>query len=329
MSEQMSRVAESIRTTPSSSPVVSVCLITYQHAPFIREALESVLCQEASFPFEICIGEDDSSDGTREICKEYARRFPDRIRLFLRSRSEVLFINGRPSGRLNLVRTLKECQGKYVALLEGDDYWTSPKKLQRQVDFLEEHQDVALCGHGVALVGKRSQDEEFIDPPQPSGLSCSTQELLGGMIIHTSTIMLRNWYDWDFPPWFFELPMGDWPLAIMCSLRGRIAFLPDTMSAYRLHGKGRWSGLDAIEQAFAIDQFYKVMLDYLGPSYRRDVRRHMYHTRAHREYLRQNLWRSRGYKYLSAIYGGPRRVIEEARRSLERVLGRLGEHRSG
>ncbi|MGI9517093.1 MAG: glycosyltransferase family 2 protein, partial [Pirellulaceae bacterium] len=110
-------------------PLVSVCMITYNHAPYIARALDSVICQETSFPFEICLGEDESSDGTREICEEYARRYPDLIRMFCRSRNDVIYVDGHATGRFNLLETLKSCRGKYIALLEGDDYWCHPQKL--------------------------------------------------------------------------------------------------------------------------------------------------------------------------------------------------------
>jgi glycosyltransferase involved in cell wall biosynthesis len=97
---------------------VSVCLLTYNHAPYIRQALDSVLMQQADFAFEVCLGEDESSDGTREICIEYAERYPDLIRLFLRNRQDVVYIDGKPTGRFNFVQTLKACSGKYVALID-------------------------------------------------------------------------------------------------------------------------------------------------------------------------------------------------------------------
>jgi len=308
--------------------LVSVCLITYQHAPFIRQALESVLAQATSFPVEICIGEDDSTDGTREICQEYARSYPDRIRLFLRDRHDVVFVNGRPTGRRNLVETIRACRGRYIALLEGDDYWTSNTKLQSQVEYLEHNPEVALCSHAVEYVTTDGAPYTLADPLRPATSCLSTLEILEGMPVHTSSLVLRSWEEWTFPEWFFTLSMGDWPLAVLCSLRGRVDFIPETMSAYRLHEGGRWSTLDSVEQMFANEQFYETMLTFLGSTFRRDVKRHLYRTRAHREYLRHHLWRSRAYKYLSALQGGPGHLLDETGNSIARVLRRLARKRT-
>lgn len=124
--------------------MVSVCLITYNHAPYIRECLDSMLMQETNFPFEICIGEDESTDGTREICIEYAEKYPGLINLILRSRSAP----GRDAyvsqGVYNYIETTKACRGKYVAMCDGDDAWTDPLKLQKQFDVMETDPSVSL-----------------------------------------------------------------------------------------------------------------------------------------------------------------------------------------
>src|SRR5690606_24131225 len=118
---------------------------------------------QTTFPFEIILGEDESNDGTREICKQYAAQYPDKIKLFLRSRKDVIYINGNPTGRFNFIENLKACSGKYIALCEGDDYWTDPLKLQKQVDFLENNSDFALCFHMVEVLkdGEFGNDKEI------------------------------------------------------------------------------------------------------------------------------------------------------------------------
>lgn len=118
-----------------SEPLVSVRTITYNHAPYIRQCIEGILAQRTSFPFEYIIGEDCSTDGTREIVQEYAARHPQRIRL-ITSEQNV-------GARANSARVRAACRGKYVAPCEGDDYWHNPDKLQQQVDYLEAHPE---CG---------------------------------------------------------------------------------------------------------------------------------------------------------------------------------------
>ena len=126
-------------------PLVSVCVQTYQHADFIKQCLDSILMQQTNFDFEILLGEDESTDGTKEICIEYAEKHPDKIRLFLHKRENVIHIGGHPTGRFNMLYNLNEARGKYIALCEGDDYWTDPLKLQKQVDFLEKNNAFDIC----------------------------------------------------------------------------------------------------------------------------------------------------------------------------------------
>jgi len=119
------------------TPMVSVAMITYNHEPFIREAIEGVLMQQTTFPYELVIGEDCSTDRTREICIEYRQKHPDKIRLLL---------NDKNLGMMpNFIQTLNACSGKYIALCEGDDYWIDTMKLQKQVDILEYDPQIGIC----------------------------------------------------------------------------------------------------------------------------------------------------------------------------------------
>ncbi|MBP5322509.1 MAG: glycosyltransferase [Bacteroidaceae bacterium] len=121
------------------SPLVSVVTITYNHAPYIAKCIEGVVMQQVDFPMEFIIAEDCSTDGTRAICEEYAAKYPDLIRLITSERN----VGYNP----NELRAMRAARGKYIAYCEGDDYWTEPQKLQRQVDFLESHPDYSVCFH--------------------------------------------------------------------------------------------------------------------------------------------------------------------------------------
>jgi len=121
---------------PSTVPdgvTVTVCVPTYRHARSIEKCLDSILEQETDFTYEILIGEDGSTDGTRELCAEYSSKYPERIRLFLHSRDNNIEINGYATGRFNLLYLLSKANGEYIALCEGDDWWTDKNKLQTQV----------------------------------------------------------------------------------------------------------------------------------------------------------------------------------------------------
>lgn len=139
-----------ISDTPiNSAPMVSVCMITYNHAPYIRQAIEGVLMQQTEFPFELLIGEDCSTDQTREICRHYLAQYPDKIHLLLPEKN---------LGSLdNFFATLDAATGKYIAFCEGDDYWIDPLKLQRQVDFLEANPDYGLVYTEVDFLFQKQQ----------------------------------------------------------------------------------------------------------------------------------------------------------------------------
>ena len=116
----------------------------------IAQAVDSALMQEVDFNYETLIGEDDSSDGTREIVKAYGEAYPDRIRLFLNGRKNVISTDGRPTGRWNFFNTLRHATGEYVVLLEGDGFWTGSFKLQRQLEYLDSSPQCSMCFHDLA-----------------------------------------------------------------------------------------------------------------------------------------------------------------------------------
>jgi len=237
-----------IRSTncPAPNCAVSVSIITYQHADFIRQCLDSVLMQETTFPFEILLGEDDSSDGTREICQEYADKHPNLIRLFLHNREDNLVINGRATGRRNLVNNLQQARGKYIALLDGDDYWTDPTKLQRQYECLENDPEAAGCFHDWLIVNEGSGVKRRRIGARIIDSRVDTQSLIREKNIPTASMFFRNTIDWSDPPdLFFDTIKGGYLVALMVAQQGSWTFLDQTMSVYRVHSGGVWSGVDA------------------------------------------------------------------------------------
>lgn len=142
-------------------PKLSVILITYNHEKYIRRALDSVLSQETDFPFEVVIGDDCSPDDTKNIIKEYRNNYPEQIRLVHREKN-----TGRPT--LNVYETTMKCRGEYLAYLEGDDYWTDTKKLQKQVDFLESHPEYIACTHAHRMI---DDNNEYITDPETLKIS--------------------------------------------------------------------------------------------------------------------------------------------------------------
>jgi glycosyltransferase involved in cell wall biosynthesis len=214
---------------------LSVALITYNHASFIAAAIEGALAQKTNFDFEIVIGEDDSSDGTREIVADYAKRFPGKIRPLFHSRKDVIFYRGKATGRFNFIQTLKSCTGEYVAMLDGDDFWTAPDKLQQQVDFLDAHREFVICAHDVVKLFPDATEEPWRNPVG----SYDFIDLL--TLKHfppTCSVVYRNRLFPEFPDWFSRVMVGDFSLHLLNARFGRVAHLPCIMATYRQHAGG-------------------------------------------------------------------------------------------
>lgn len=244
------------------APLVSVLVQTYQHAQYIGECLESILSQKTNFSFEILLGEDSSNDGTREICIRYANKYPDRIKLFLHERENNFSINGRPSGRFNFTYNLLSAQGKYIALCEGDDYWTDPNKLQKQVVFLENNPEYVLSCHPVRYWNEEEQLFKYPDMAFDKEYDTYTVgDLLKGNFITTCSVVFRN--DFELPSWFTQLPVGDWPLyIILCGFsKGKIHHLSQYMATYRIHAGGIFSLDSKINQVKRLIDTCDILLE--------------------------------------------------------------------
>ncbi len=229
------------------APKVSVVTITYNQARYIAQALESVLTQKTTFDFELLVGEDCSTDGTREIVEPHGESIPAR-RVFARPANV-----GAPS---NFQQTLRQARGQYVALLEGDDYWTDPRKLQRQVDSLDAHPDWTISFHWVRVVSEDGSQPDVLFPSQRYDRVLTVYDLFRDNCIQTCSVMYRRVLD-DYPAWLMANALGDWPLPMLHADRGDIGFLPEEMAVYRVHRQSTWSMTSKISR-------YRATLDMLA-----------------------------------------------------------------
>ena len=221
-----------------SKPLVSVCVQTYQHVNYIKECLNGLLMQQTTFPFEIILGEDESSDGTRNICLEYANKYPEIIKLFLRSRKDVIYINSNATGRYNVIENLKAAQGRYIALCEGDDYWTDPLKLQKQVDFLEANEDFSGCFHNTMFIDER----QIYSNSQPwrtyeKDVFKLEDTISTIALFHTSSFFFRSIH-LNLPNWFIKIQSSDIALFALISSKGLLYRIDESMSVYRKNETG-------------------------------------------------------------------------------------------
>lgn len=243
-------------TTPTQ-PMLSVCVFAYNHEKYIAKALDSILFQQVKFEFEVIVAEDYSTDSTLQIVENYQARYPTRIRVVQSGKREKLFINGQQTAIYNYLSALNSCKGKYIAFLDGDDYWLSPDKLQKQVNYLESNKDCSLVFHNVYTQQSEEQSKlsrTYLHDSFPDNLDLRSL-LIQRNYIPTSSVVLRNNIPSIFPKIFYTCIFGDWPLYIYSLNFGSPAYMKEVMSVYRV-GSGVWTKKKKIDQLIPILDFY-------------------------------------------------------------------------
>ncbi|HEV7351161.1 glycosyltransferase family 2 protein [Telluribacter sp.] len=253
---------------------VSVCVPTYNHEKYIARMLDGALMQQTTFSYEIVIGDDGSTDKAPGIIQEYARRYPERIRAYLHPHNLGPQEPREFGGRNNVLFLLKACRGEYVALCEGDDYWTDPHKLQKQVEFMDTHPDYALCHHNVRVIYEDGSPEHFFNPPDQK-LTSTVEDLLEDRwFVATASLLYRNYFRTDpFADWHHQAAAGDWALVIQLAARGNIGYLPDDMGVYRKH-RGGLSNIHAATNPYFLQNRKQMFLNvnrWLGGRYEKTV----------------------------------------------------------
>ncbi len=256
----------------NDKPVVSVCMITYNHEKYIAQAIEGVLMQETDFPIELVIGEDFSTDRTREICLSYERRFSEKVRVL--QRSENLGIVP------NYVDTLKNCTGTYVAMCEGDDFWINPEKLQYQVGFLRENPDYSGACSNVRILNDRDQTysvqtayESLADADD-----ITLEAILEYLVIYMATLTFRNFLI-DTNLFKKEHGFGDFSTALLLADKGPLRFFNCVDTVYRKHSGGATSSVSQHE-------FYDQMIAFLTDFDEHTDHRHSVRIRGRQDQLR-------------------------------------------
>jgi glycosyltransferase involved in cell wall biosynthesis len=217
--------------------LVSVCVQTYQQSAYIKDCLEGILMQKTNFPFEILLGEDQSTDGTREICMEYAQKYPDKIRLFLHHRENNIKINGRQTGLFNFLYNFFNSRGKYIAICEGDDYWTDPLKLQNQVNEMETNLDINICSHPVVIMNDKLKKEASIWCNFGNAkriLPVKDVILNYGSVCPTAAILIRNVNVPFFVDLVLDAQAAHGVLTLLWSHPSGVLYLPEPMAVYRV-----------------------------------------------------------------------------------------------
>ena len=209
------------------NPLVSVWMITYNHENYIAQALESVLMQKTNFDFEIVIGEDCSTDNTRNILQDFEIKYPKVIHAIYHEKNVGALSNAYEFA-------LPKCRGKYIACLEGDDYWTDPLKLQKQVDIMESNAEYSFCFHNaITYYVDRNAKEDF--NRNLKSKIYKTKDLLSKRwFIPTASLLIRKvMMPEPFPKWFYNVCQGDYALELLLSTKGDFFYINEKMSVYQ------------------------------------------------------------------------------------------------
>ncbi len=248
-----------------NSPRVSVVSITYNHEAYIRDALDGFIAQKTDFPVEVIVADDASTDATPAIIQEYASRYPHLFRPILRSENVGI--------HANLTGAMSAARGEYLALCEGDDYWTDPLKLAKQVAYLDRHPETAVCFHPVRIIWEDGRKDSKFPPVYTRG-NLSVETLILMNFIQTNSVVYRRLPRYDDIA--ADIMPLDWYLNVRHAACGDIAMLPETMAVYRRHSQGVWWDYVANPAKFWLTQgpgeaaMFDAMLDLFQGNPRRE-----------------------------------------------------------
>lgn len=255
-----------VREVPNNcveKPLLSVCIQTFNHKKYIEKCLDGILAQKTDFIFEILLGDDDSSDGTRDICLKYANLYPERIRLFLHHRENNIKISSKPTGIFNFTYNLFSARGTYIAYCDGDDYWVDNYKLQKQVNYLEVNPGVVLTYHAIKMI-----DHEGSKIPEFSHFQSSqknlTSENLKRVLVQppTSTWCFRNCIK-EVPIKFTKVLNADNFWLSLLGHYGSGAYLENiSPNIYRIHSGSLWNSKNKLSQLKAKFHTYFYLAEY-------------------------------------------------------------------
>ncbi len=230
-----------LRDNNTREITVAIWMVTYNHEQFIEQAIESVMMQQTTFNYKLYIGEDCSTDKTRSICIDIKNKYQEKIELYL---NEINI--GATNNAQQIYKACFNSGAKYIALCEGDDYWTDPLKLQKQVDFLEANLDYSFCGHTVEIFNQYEKLVAGQYSPKKSILEL--KDTVFGPPMHTSSLVFRN--NFMLPKSMNNLPAGDDALECILAAKGKAFCFSESMSVYRLSEAGTWSTISQMNKNY-------------------------------------------------------------------------------
>jgi len=226
----------------TNESLVSICCITYNHEKYIAEALDSFLMQETDFPFEILIHEDASTDNTAKIIRSYENKYPSLIKPIYQTENQY-----SKGIKINATFNLPRAKGEYIALCEGDDFWTDKGKLQYQIEKMKEYNKCEISFHPTKFIKNQTMSDTIFRRHAKYDKIFDIKEIIrgdGGFCPTASLIIKKEVFD-DIPSFFQNTPVGDYFIQIFGSVNGGALYIDKTMSAYRIHSGGVWTSRES------------------------------------------------------------------------------------
>jgi len=234
--ENPGNVKMSLQLSELKNTTVSVFVMVYNHGQYLKDCLDSLLEQKTNFNYDIVVGEDCSKDNSREILLSYQKLYPGKFKLLLHPNNIGAVDNQ------NI--TYENCSGKYIAICEGDDYWTDASKIQKQIDFLEKSPEYSLIFHKIKELTTRKERYAYDNPSEEK--TYTLEDLSKENFIITVSVVFRKNFE-KLPEWMKYSPIGDYPLHLLNASYGLIKYFPEEMAIYRV-GSGIWSTQNKVDQ---------------------------------------------------------------------------------
>jgi glycosyltransferase involved in cell wall biosynthesis len=246
----------------ADKPLVSICCISFNHENFLEQALNGFLIQETDFPFEILVYDDASTDKSAQIIRKYQAKYPNIIKPICQTVNQYSQ-HIEPMSAYNYSRA----KGKYIAICEGDDYWTGSSKLQLQTDFLESNEDYSVCYHNSTVIDEKDTLVSPMKHPSPTDYS-KEKMLLGETFILTNTVLFKNFTPKElkhFRNQFRKAFNGDMALMHHLGFLGKCKYMENIdYAAYRVHSCGIWSAIDEVKKIEHLSQSKRLMQENLS-----------------------------------------------------------------
>ncbi len=251
-------------------PKLSVLVPTFNHEKFIVQMLDGILMQQTNFEFEIIIGDDASTDNNALIISQFAHKYPNKIQAFLHSKNLGPVEPREMGGKNNVGFLFSKCRGEYIALCEGDDYWTDPLKLQKQIDFLEHNPSYSLCHHQLEVVYEDNSPKHLFNTDNQKDTSL-IEDLLAdkSWFLGTASTVFRNIFKQGMPAWWWKSASGDLGIFIEVGRHGKIKYLSEPMAVYRKH-RGGMTNIHTPQNSFFLRnrmEMFQVLDKYLNFQY--------------------------------------------------------------